>query len=583
MILDKKWRANICGLVLLMALAGCGNREEKGTLSVLFISVDTLRSDHLGCYGYPRATSPTIDKLASDGVVFDNMLSTSSWTLPTHASMLTGRYPAFHGLQDDGVKLPPRIETLAGAFKKHGYRTLGVVSHVYVSSEFGLDRGFDVFDDSLIKAGAENPIAEEVVDRFLSLMSKLPDGPFFAFIHFFDPHWDYTAPEPYNTQFSDPNYTGPIDGTLKSIFPFFYPSTPLSEADRRQMIALYDGEIAYVDSQLGRLLKALREQGRLKNTVIVFTADHGEEFKEHGQLGHGRTLFEEQLRVPLIISGHPSFRPGTRRPDLVSQVDLAPTLLELAGAKGLDNIQGKSIVKESATPRSALFAESIRFGLELRAVREQRHKLIDSPGSAGRSYFDLVNDPQERRPLSQDPTGGALSTALQDYAMVADSGWHLKLLAWTSKQLRCKGPIQTTGRFVEPRHYFSDNVGGSRSKFLTFEVSEDAKTLTFDMAALHHMGEIVFETDPPDASVTFEVRMSDAEAGVFLGRDERVPNNKPITLERADPRLVGVPADYQRAATGWYIRAVRNPAESATKTSLSKEAIERLKTLGYTE
>ena len=139
---------------MMLSILGCAQDETpKVAPNVLFISIDTLRSDHLGCYGYNRKTSPNIDKLAKSGTVFDNMMSTSCWTLPSHVSMFTGKYPAYHGLQDDGVKLSPDIPTLAEFFRNQGYYTMAVVSHIYVSSAFGLDRGFNVFDDSLISLG----------------------------------------------------------------------------------------------------------------------------------------------------------------------------------------------------------------------------------------------------------------------------------------------------------------------------------------------------------------------------------------------------------------------------------------------
>ncbi|MCH7813608.1 MAG: sulfatase, partial [Planctomycetes bacterium] len=258
----------------LTGITGCARREAQPPQppppppNILFISVDTLRRDHLGCYGYGPDTSPNIDALARDGTVFDNAISSSSWTLPAHASMLTGLYPAFHGLQDDGVKLGPQVVTLAESLQAAGYHTIGVVSHVYVSSAFGLDRGFDTLDESLIADGATNPVAEQVVDRFLELRSQAPPGKkVFAFVHFFDPHWDYSPPPPYDTRFVDPAYAGPVDGTIGSLLKFYGSDVRMPEADRRQAIALYDGEIAYLDAQIGRLFDALRAAGQFEETV----------------------------------------------------------------------------------------------------------------------------------------------------------------------------------------------------------------------------------------------------------------------------------------------------------------------------
>ncbi|MCP4248035.1 MAG: sulfatase, partial [bacterium] len=190
--ISSGYRPTVIGLALVLpGITGCERQAAQPPPpppDILFISVDTLRRDHLGCYGYRRDTSPNIDALARGGTVFDNAISTSSWTLPAHASMLTGLYPAFHGLQDDGVKLGPQVATLAESLRAAGYHTIGVVSHVYVSSAFGLDRGFDTLDDSLIANGATNPVAEQVVDRFLELRAQAPPGKkVFAFVHLFDP------------------------------------------------------------------------------------------------------------------------------------------------------------------------------------------------------------------------------------------------------------------------------------------------------------------------------------------------------------------------------------------------------------
>jgi choline-sulfatase len=198
-------RLNLIALVFLLAPAACHQIEQTDQPpNIVLISIDTLRQDHLGCYNYQRPTSPNIDELALRGVIYDNAVSTSSWTLPVHTSMLTGRYPSFHGLQDEGMKLAPGIPTLAESLKECGYQTVAVVSHIYVSAAFGLERGFDRFDETLILGGAYNPAAGQVVDQSLGLISALPQGPFFAFVHFFDPHTDYTPPPPFVNRLTRP-------------------------------------------------------------------------------------------------------------------------------------------------------------------------------------------------------------------------------------------------------------------------------------------------------------------------------------------------------------------------------------------
>jgi len=571
---------------MILSIFGCSQDEtSKVPPNVLFISIDTLRSDHLGCYGYNRQTSPNIDKLAKSGAVFDNMMSTSCWTLPSHASMFTGTYPAHHGLQDDGVKLDPDIPTLAEFFRNQGYYTMAVVSHIYVSSVFGLDRGFDEFDDSLIKDGTTNPIAGQVVDRFLMLAEKTKPNKFFGFIHFFDPHLDYLPPPPFNTKFTDPDYDGDVDGTMATLLKYFYKSKYMPEADRKKAIALYDGEIAYVDSEVGRLINKLKKLGMMNNTVVIVTSDHGEEFKEHGQLGHARTLYEEQTHVPLIISGHPKFPAKTHRKELVSTCDLAPTLLDLIGLKKTDIFQGVSVLKDRSDYDRTLFAETIRFGFEKRSARQGKYKIVDIQHDNKRVFFNLEDDPKEIEPIVEDPTGGKLSAALKDYSASVDSGWHLKLIALHRNSFRVKATITTSGQFINPRHYFSDLIANTLVKFYSFELSKDKKTLLFDVVVQNTIGEVVFNTDSSDAEVTFKITTTGPlkKYGVFLGKGVRIPNNKPITLKQSDPRIENMPENYLKALPGIYLRAVNSEAKTALKTNLSEGAIEHLKSLGYIE
>jgi arylsulfatase A-like enzyme len=571
-------------LLIILALAACGQAEDPQARkpNILLISIDTLRSDHLGCYGYERATSPNIDRLASAGAVFENMMAPSPWTLPSHASMFTGLYPSAHGLQNDGVKLGPKIPTLAEILKRGGYHTMAVVSHIYVSRSFGLERGFDVFDDTLLEGGATNPIARQVVDRFVSLMARDASEPFFGFIHFFDPHTDYTPPPPYDTRFTDPAYRGDIDGTMRTLGPYFFPQQAMPEADRRQALALYDGEIAYVDAEIGRLIDVLTKKGFMAHTLVILTSDHGEEFKEHGQLGHARTLFEEQLSVPLIIAGHDSFPAGTRRRELVSTCDIAPTVLALAGIDHVESFQGASLLTPPGTGRPAV-AETIRFGFEKRAARMDRFKVIDVLHEKQRFFYDLARDPGERDPLDKDPTGGSLSHVMDDFNAGVGSGWHLKLIALGRNTVRCRAVIRSGSALVNPRYYFSDLIPDTDVDFRSFDISPEGKTLHIAVDVYNTIAEIIFDTGTPEAPVRFEIEIEGRpeRAGIFLGAGEKAPDGGVLTMKQSDPGVGRAPRIDWGTAPGIYIRAVRPAAESSPKTDLSEREIERLKSLGY--
>lgn len=553
--------------------------------NVLLISIDTLRADHLGAYGYARPTSPNIDALGNRGVVFSQALSTSSWTLPAHASLLTGRTPSAHGLQDDGLKLAADVPTLAAALQDAGYHTVAVVSQIYVSAAFGLERGFAHYDDSLIEGGRTNPIAAQVVKRVLKRLSGPTPEPFFAFVHFFDPHWPYTPPPSYAERFADPGYDGPVDGSVRSLAPFFFESGSMPEEDRAHAIALYDAEIAYVDAQVGRLLDGLEKRGQLENTVVILTSDHGEEFKEHGRLGHGRTLYAEQLHVPLIISGHPGLGSGIRRDDVVSIVDVAPTVTELAGVAGLEGVSGHSLVDGEARDTHPVIAESIRFGTPMRALRSGPFKLIRVPSQGVEDFYDLRRDPGEHAPLAEDPSGRGLASAMDAYSSTADSGWHLKFLGLGVPQLRCRLTVRTSGELVQPRHYAPGNVSGRSASFDVFSQDPSAPgELRIDVSLTRHVAEVVFETQPADAPVSFELDDPDGScgAGLLLGRTGPA-GAAAVELHPSDPRLAEAPFDYKSATPGLYIHAVESPAAGARASELSKGATERLEALGYRE
>jgi arylsulfatase A-like enzyme len=578
------------GLAIALAWLACGDRggiDARGLRpNVLLISVDTLRRDHLGCYGYSRPTSPHIDGLAATGVLFENVTSVSSWTLPSHVSMLTGKYPAFHRVQDDGVKLAEQIPTLAEAFRDRGYQTLAVVSHVYVSSAFGLERGFEVFDDSMLENGKANPRAEKVVRRLSNHLENLSrEQPFFAFVHFFDPHWDYAPPPPFDAKFIDPNYSGDVDGSYSSLRHFRGLGREMPAPDLRQVVGHYDAEIAYLDHQLGRLLAVLRENGLLKNRMIAFTGDHGEGFKEHGRLGHGWTLYEEQLGVPLIITGHPSLKAGTRRDDLVSTIDVAPTLLELAGESSPASFSGLPLFERRRTDEDFVFSESIRFGLEIRSVRGRRFKLIRSSDRNRWEFFDLDTDPGEKAPSQKDLSNGTLVAELTDYARSADSGWHLKFISLGKENRRVRVVLQTTGRFLDPRHYFSDNLPVTRARILGFDLSPDAKTLGIEVAISNHLGQVVFETEPRDATlrIRLEALESARDFGLFLGDGADGTMTGEVVLERSDHRVRKRVKNYFEAAAGVYVRAADPQNLAAPAAVLSDQARENLRALGYIE
>src|SRR5713101_4816300 len=339
--------------------------------TVVLVSIDTLRADHVGAYGDGQAETPALDAIAREGLVFDAAWSPVPLTLPAHASMLSGRYPPRHGVRANGVhRLAGTVPLVAESFVRGGFRSAAVVGGYPLDARFGLGRGFDLYDDRMpaSSAGAHYPERRgaEVADRAIAwLQQQGTDGRVFLFVHFYDPHADYDPPPPYAARFA---------------------GRP------------YDGEIAYVDAQVGRLRSALEAQGRWRDAVVLVVSDHGEGLGEHGEDTHGMLLYEPTLRVPLVVRA-PAVRPG-RAPEAVSIVDVAPTLLALSGLPRLSDADGVSLVG-TRDPQRALYAETLGPLLDhgwsgLRALRRGRWKLVDA---ASPELFDLAADPGERRDL----------------------------------------------------------------------------------------------------------------------------------------------------------------------------------------
>jgi len=364
---------------------------RRRATSVVWVSVDTLRADHVGHLGYERDTTPTLDRLAAEGATFRAASSASPWTLPSHASMLTSSFPSTHGA-DDRTGLGPELPTAAEMFARAGWFCGAFTSHLYLSPTFGFERGFHTFHVD------QDARAEVVIERALDWLRAHGEQPTFLFIHLFDPHWGYGAPEPYTTMF-DPDYRGPASGSyLESVLPFKDPKVVPEARDLDHVVARYDGEIRYTDQAIGRLLDGIAQLGLAHDTLTVVTSDHGEEFREHGSMGHGTALYEEQLHVPLILHGA-SVRATPPIDAPVRTVDILPTLADLAGVEldGLPTVGGVSLVPLLRDPTFEVppaFAETRRFSRPKRSMRRGSDKVILADDRPAR-LFDLATDPDE--------------------------------------------------------------------------------------------------------------------------------------------------------------------------------------------
>jgi arylsulfatase A-like enzyme len=359
---------------------------------VILVSIDTLRRDHVGVHGYPKPTTPRLDALARAGILCEDAVSTSSWTLPAHLSMLTSVDPGAHGGTDMGHGYNRRVPTLASLLRKAGFVTQAVTSHLYVSAVYGLDDGFDNLDFH------QDRRAAEVADRAIEILDRMGDRPFFLFLHLYDPHWHYDPPEAQRKLFEKP-YAGTLTGTWQDFSKRDRSNT--TSSDLEHLLALYDGEIRYADDEVGRVLDHLKARGLDRGTLVVVTSDHGEEFLEHGSWEHQKTLYEEVIRVPLVVNG-PRVTPRKESAQ-TTLLDVMPTILDWAGLPPSPDQQGRSLL----TP----MGEREAYG-ETDHTIDHTHKLFLRAG-AGRwkavlslapegaplrcEWYDLAADPGESR------------------------------------------------------------------------------------------------------------------------------------------------------------------------------------------
>jgi arylsulfatase A-like enzyme len=364
--------------------------------SVILISIDTLRADHLGCYGYPRETSPNIDRLAAESVVFRNAIAQAPSTVRSHASILTSLFNFQHQARFSPMTpLPDEAVTITEVLSQQGYQTAAFTGSGQTHPEYGLGQGFDLYDDR------DQRKFGEAVEDAIDWLEAEPRGKFFLFLHTYEVHSPYTPAQEHLDLFPpEPESSLPeqisVD-LLQQMRREFFGRVYFSPADVRQVIRSYDAEIRSVDEGLGRLLDYLRARRELDDLLIVFTADHGEEFGEHGTLGrHSHALYDEILRVPLVIKLPRGAFASRSVWTQVRSIDIAPTITDVLAIDAPPSFQGVSLVDRAAgRSRESLIAisERGRDKPEI-AVRTERWKLYDD------KLFDLLADPGQETDVS---------------------------------------------------------------------------------------------------------------------------------------------------------------------------------------
>lgn len=448
-----------------LTLAGCAEPErEPAPLrpNVLLVTIETLRSDHLSSYGYERRTTPNLDLLAREGARFETVIAQAPFTLPSVASLMTGLTPPRHGVRNHPAVLAADIETIAERFQAAGYQTIAMTRHTWLRRKSGLDQGFEAYHNNKFAAGLDaRSLSLAAVDF---LRARDPERPFFLWLHFLDPHLPYTPSYPYSMLYRESDPSGEEDGRLQHlrsmiateresfeptpyadipggpfydlVFPhypdnrvlldfafwrrsrgsIFFDGGDYSSREVAEIRDLYDGAIAYTDDNVGRILKELDSLSIRDRTIVAVVGDHGEAFGEHElYFTHDFTLYDEVLKVPMVIRYPTAVESGTVVGQQVRVMDLAPTLLDLAGVHRLAETEAVSLVPlvqggsvpfldafaESA-PKRAMFPENDRVHFDgnrgkWRMVRTERFKLIRIPHPDGDRYelYDLVHDPRE--------------------------------------------------------------------------------------------------------------------------------------------------------------------------------------------
>jgi len=393
-----------------LILCGCGGEDTSLSRypDIVLILIDSARADHLSINGYFRETTPVLDSLASSGTIWTRVQGQSSWTLPAMASIMTGLSQRAHGAgyyNDAFYGIDTSLPTIPLMLRRSaGYQTAAFFNGVFMSEDFGFQQGFDFFDCQYTPGKANLRNAEEIVNDFLQWYDahRDPAKPLFSAIHFLDPHLPYSPPSPWDTLYSDPksdNLFNIFWGRRNDVPDLNNGLVEMNSAQLDIMVGLYDGELAFTDSQIGRLLSELEARGTLQNTVFVIVGDHGEEFLDHGGFGHGHTLYQEILNVPLIISGR-SIPIGVND-EVVAQIDILPTVLGISGlavpiwADGLDILSAGSPLTSRLITSSNLVSGTP----DMAVIRLDDMVVMGNPQEGSPVLFNLTDDPLEQNPL----------------------------------------------------------------------------------------------------------------------------------------------------------------------------------------
>ncbi|MBI4866418.1 MAG: sulfatase [Candidatus Wallbacteria bacterium] len=408
----------------IVGATACGVPRQRP--DIVLVTLDAARADHFSSYGCRRLTTPRLDRLAAGGALFEDAYAHSDWTLASLGSLVTSRYPARHGAVTPLWILKPDVPTLAQVLGDAGYVTAAFTASYFHDEKHGLGRGFATYES--VEPASSDP--QELTARALRWMASNTKRPFFLWVHYFDPHAPYLARQPWYGKFHPGRYEGKLDFS-SSMDPntVVAPGVAISEADQAHLNALYDSEVAYTDQAIGGLLEAFTAS----TTLVCVTSDHGEELKERGNIGHGLNLNRELIHVPLILAGPGIDTVGVRVRRTVQQIDVMPTLLELAGVGHDGKMDGRSLTGllggAERTDDAVAYAEQMEssdFLSVYSLVRQPWHLILQyarQDGSLrGIQLFDMERDPTEQKSLWDEKNAEHASLKRQLEAYVKTMG-----------------------------------------------------------------------------------------------------------------------------------------------------------------
>ena len=567
----RAWLAALGCTLALGALVSCKGSDTSAPqpaalalrpLNLVLVTIDTLRPDHLHCYGYSKTETPTLDSIATSGALFENAVTQTPLTPPSHASIFTGLYPTVHHVRDTGgFILQPSSTTLATILLQHGWDTAAFVSSAVLKKLFGFSQGFNVYDDQMPKPSNSRDVVEDperragdTVDRAIHWLDAQSGKPYFLWVHLYDPHQPYQPPSPFKEKYKD---------------------------------RPYDGEIAYADRELGRLFEAVHKKSPAEKTIIAILSDHGESLGEHGEYTHGVFLYDATLRIAFLMSG-PGVPAGVRVKQQARTIDFLPTVLELMGGKAPASVQGASLLPSftgSDTPAAVSYAETlypkINMGwAELRAIRTNHWKYVRAPKP---ELYDLSLDPAETTNVIQAHAAERDRFEAQLKAVVGGDGTEKvgtsSIDPRTLDQLRSLGYVSgssvrtysLTGQGADPK----DRVGILKLVAL----AEDPAAHTPESRRIELLQQAVKE-DPGNPDLYYQLGAKYEKAGrhpeaikLYYAalekgiQDGRLHSRIGDLLLRSGKKDEAIP-EYEKAAS-------LNPADTASQTNLAVAYLEK--------